>query len=88
MGAAVCGLAEVAWQQAGRPALGAGKDSGMELLQACIPEGDPLQVLLEGNARFADFETRYRQSSSEADTATSIGPVLARQLATWRVLCW
>ncbi|MDE0647816.1 MAG: hypothetical protein OXI08_07215 [Cyanobacteria bacterium MAG IRC4_bin_6] len=31
----------------------------MEPIRACIPKGDPLQILLDGNARLADFEGRY-----------------------------
>jgi len=87
MGAAVCSLAELAWQQAGRPALGAGKDSGMEPLRACIPEEDPLQVLLDVNAWFADFEARYRQASSGA-TQHVYWPSTGKTTATWPVLCW
>ncbi|MCY4055598.1 MAG: hypothetical protein OXF67_06965 [Cyanobacteria bacterium MAG CAR4_bin_6] len=59
----------------------------MEPLRACIPGGDPLQVLLDGNARFADFETRYRQASSEAAQHVS-WPGTGKTTATWRVLCW
>lgn len=34
-------------------------DNAMEPIRACIPKGDPLQILLDGNARLADFEGRY-----------------------------
>ncbi|HBP52910.1 MAG TPA: hypothetical protein DD643_00485 [Synechococcus sp. UBA8638] len=58
MGAAVFSLAELAWRQAGRPALGAKGDNAMGTLRAWIPRGDPLQVLLDGNARLGDVKTR------------------------------
>lgn len=66
LGTAAFSLAELARQRVGHPALGAEKDASTAPLAACTPEGDPLQVLLDGNARFADFETRYQQASSEA----------------------
>lgn len=63
-GTAAFSLAELAWQHVGRHAIGAEKDTAMDF-RACTPEGDPLQVLLDGNARAAEFETRYRQAPSD-----------------------
>jgi len=65
-GAAAFSLAELAWQQVDRLALGAEKDATMEPLGACTPGEDPLQALLDGNARFVSFESRYQQASSQA----------------------
>lgn len=42
----------------------------------CVqPGGDPLQALLDGNARFVDFESRYQQVSypPSRGTATALG---------------
>lgn len=70
------------------------KGQRQEPLRACIPEGDPLQVLLDVNAQFADFETRYRQASSGAtqqrllaqywqDNCHLAGSVLVEGQAPW-----
>ena len=93
-GTAAFSLAELAWKRAGYPALGAEKDATREPLGACAPEGDPLQTLLDGNARFATFETRYQQASSPAarqrlladywqDNCHLVRSVLAEGQAPW-----
>ena len=93
-GTAAFSLAELAWQQVGRPALGAEKEATVAPLGACTPVGDPLQALLEGNARFVDFESRYQQASSQGarqrlladywqDNCHLVSAVLAEGQAPW-----
>ncbi len=62
LGTAALSLAELARQRiGGGHVFAAEKDASMVPLKACTLEGDPLQVLLDGNARFAAFETRYQR---------------------------
>ncbi|MCY4359130.1 MAG: carbonic anhydrase [Cyanobacteria bacterium MAG APA_bin_95] len=93
-GTAALSLAELAWQRFGHPALGAEKDATVEPLGACAPAGDPLQALLDGNARFVDFESRYQQASSQAarqrlladywqDNCHLVSAVLQKGQAPW-----
>lgn len=95
LGTAAFGLAELARQRIGHHALGA--ENGAILnppIQSCAPEGDALQVLLDGNARFVAFESRYQQASSEAarqrllaaywqDNCHLVNSVLAEGQAPW-----
>lgn len=82
LGTAAFGLAERARQRVGGGhVFAAENDASMALLKACTPEG-ALQVLLDGNARFAAFETRYQQASSEAAQQRLLGEYW-QETATW-----
>ncbi len=95
LGTAAFSLAELARQRiGGGHVFAAENDATMAPLKACTPEGDPLQVLLDGNARFAAFETRYQQASSAAaqqrllgeywqDNCHLVNSVLAEGQAPW-----
>ena len=70
-GTAAFSLAELAWQRAGHPALG-----------ACAPVGDPLQALLDGNARFVDFENATSRHPPRRH-GNGYWPTTGKTTATW-----